>query len=532
MQTIDRNGRLKVEITSTVEEISVGTTTVSGGVSGRVLCDNGGVLGQILGNSLQYIAGDGSLQTLPTSINSVTGLAPISSTGGSNPVISISKATTSTNGYLSSTDWNTFNNKQPAGSYITALSGEATATGPGTASVTLNNASVTGKVLSGLSVSGGSISSSDSILSAFGKLQNQINGLLGSAIYQGTWNASTNTPTLTSGAGTRGYYYIVNVAGSTNLDGITDWKVGDWAIFDGTAWQKVDNTDAVTSVNGQTGAVSLTTDNIPEGVSNLYFTQLKARQSLSSSATGLTYTDTTGVFSLTSGYSIPTTANQADWTTAYNNSIVSASVNYGLSSTSLVFNQQDGGTISLGLIGGAATINDFVFFNGLNLGYAQLGATSPLSFNATTKIFSISQASGSTNGFLSSTDWNTFNGKQNALTLTTTGTSGPATLVGSTLNIPQYSGGGGGASIIDVPAQTLLAASWVFSGGYYVYSFSNVNITTNSRVDFTPFNSAYTEVTTCGMLPYVEVAPGVATFYSLFPPQSDIEGDITIFPTV
>lgn len=121
-------------------------------------------------------------------------------------------------------------------------------------------------------------------------------------------------------------------------------------------------------------------------------------------------------------------------------------------------------------------------------------------------------------------------GIQPTITLTTTGTSGAATLVGSTLNIPQYSGGG--ASIIDLPAQTLLAASWVFSGGYYVYSFSNVNITTKTRVDFTPFNSAYTEVTTCGMLPYVEVAPGLATFYSLFPPQSDISGNITIFPTV
>jgi hypothetical protein len=39
---------------------------------------------------------------------------------------------------------------------------------------------------------------------------------------------------------------------------------------------------------------------------------------------------------------------------------------------------------------------------------------------------------------LSSGDWTTFNGKQNAITLTTTGTSGAATLVGATLNIPQY----------------------------------------------------------------------------------------------
>jgi hypothetical protein len=51
-------------------------------------------------------------------------------------------------------------------------------------------------------------------------------------------------------------------------------------------------------------------------------------------------------------------------------------------------------------------------------------------------------ASTSTSGYLTSTDWNTFNGKQDALTLTTTGTSGAATLVGSTLNIPNYASGG------------------------------------------------------------------------------------------
>jgi hypothetical protein len=81
--------------------------------------------------------------------------------------------------------------------------------------------------------------------------------VLGTLSYQGTWNASTNTPTLTSSVGTKGYYYVVSVAGSTNLDGITDWKVGDWAVYNGTAWQKVDNTDSVTSVNGYTGAVVL-----------------------------------------------------------------------------------------------------------------------------------------------------------------------------------------------------------------------------------------------------------------------------------
>jgi hypothetical protein len=70
--------------------------------------------------------------------------------------------------------------------------------------------------------------------------------------YQGTWNADTNSPTLSSGSGTPGYYYIVSVAGSTDLDGITDWAVGDWAVFSDQAtdaWQKIDNT-AVGNVSG------------------------------------------------------------------------------------------------------------------------------------------------------------------------------------------------------------------------------------------------------------------------------------------
>lgn len=79
----------------------------------------------------------------------------------------------------------------------------------------------------------------------------------GGLSYQGSWNASTNTPTLASSVGTNGYYYIVSVAGSTNLNGVTDWQVGDWAIFNGSTWQKIDQTNLVSSVNGQVGVVSI-----------------------------------------------------------------------------------------------------------------------------------------------------------------------------------------------------------------------------------------------------------------------------------
>lgn len=235
-------------------------------------------------------------------VTAVTASAPLSSSGGTTPNITISQASGSTDGYLSSTDWNTFNGKQAAGNYITALTGEATASGPGSATVTLSTPAVTSKLLTGVNITGGSVVATDTILEAFGKVQNQINGLIGGSIYKGTWNASTNTPTITSGVGTTGWYYIVSVPGTTNIDGITDWNLGDWIIFDGTAWQQVDNTDAVVSVNGYTGAVSLVSSDVPEGLTNLYYTPARARTAISITTTGTsgaaTYDDITGVFNI------------------------------------------------------------------------------------------------------------------------------------------------------------------------------------------------------------------------------------------
>jgi hypothetical protein len=98
------------------------------------------------------------------------------------------------------------------------------------------------------------------------------NASIGGSVFQSVWNASTNTPALVSSVGTNGHYYIVNVNGSTNLNGITDWKIGDWAIFDGTVWRKVDNTDAVSSVNSLTGAVLLDSSNIPDTLNKRYVT--------------------------------------------------------------------------------------------------------------------------------------------------------------------------------------------------------------------------------------------------------------------
>ena len=173
-------------------------------------------------------------------------------------------------------------------------------TGLGTMSTQNANAvAITGGTMSGVTVTGYIPTSEKAqplgvaTLDAGGKVPTSQIPMQGDLNYQGTWNASTNTPTLTSSVGTKGYYYVVDVAGSTNLNGITDWNIGDWAIFNGSVWQKVDNTDAVTSVNGQVGTVVLTTTNINEGT-NLYYTDVRARAS-NSAGTGISYDSATGV---------------------------------------------------------------------------------------------------------------------------------------------------------------------------------------------------------------------------------------------
>ena len=103
----------------------------------------------------------------------------------------------------------------------------------------------------------------------------------GGLSYQGTWNASTNTPTLTSSVGVNGYYYIVSTAGSTNLNGITDWQIGDWLLFNGSVWQKIDQSNLVTSVNGYTGTVVLTQTDV-SGTASLTTTQTLTNKTLTS----------------------------------------------------------------------------------------------------------------------------------------------------------------------------------------------------------------------------------------------------------
>jgi hypothetical protein len=514
-------------ITTTWTESPSGLTSVgvsmpsAFNVSNSPLTSNGVIAITGAGSSLEYIKGDGTLGTFPSLLgfvpytgatndvdlgsNDLTANAIIKNGGTSNqflkadgsidsnsyitlasllatsPLIynnltgtfSIQQANSSQSGFLSSADWIAFNSKQQAGNYITDLNGEATASGPGVASVVLNNAAVIAKVLTGLNVTGGTLVSTDTILQAFGKLQNQINALIGGSTYQGVWNASTNTPTLTSGVGTNGEYYVVNVAGNTNLDGITDWKVGDWAIFHDTTWQKVDNTDSVSSVNGQVGAVSLTTDNIPEGLTSLYFTDARSRLALSFAAGSGAYNNTTGVIT------IPTNNNQILNGAGYITSAALAP--YLLISTAAAtYYPIPTGTTSQYVRGDGSlatfpALTGFVPYTGatanLDLGTHTLlakdlvinhssgsGVAASITKGGSGEALTVLKTSGSGNAasitggitliselhlttdladayIASASVWNA---KQNAISLTTIGTSGPATFIGNVLNIPQY----------------------------------------------------------------------------------------------
>ena len=97
--------------------------------------------------------------------------------------------------------------------------------------------------------------------------------------FEGSWNANTDSPDLSGLSPDNGQFWIVSVAGNTDLDGITDWEVGDWAIYvdngAGTdAWQKVDNSSTLGGA-GTVNALPLWTGTTSLGTSR--FTQTSTR---------------------------------------------------------------------------------------------------------------------------------------------------------------------------------------------------------------------------------------------------------------
>lgn len=131
------------------------------------------------------------------------------------------------------------------------------------------------------SFTGSVISDNETIKGALQDLETFIESIPSPLYYAGTWDASTNTPTLdNSDTGMEGALYRVNVAGTVNFGaGNISFEVGDSVVNNGTIWEKWDHTDQVLSVNGQTGTVVLDTGDIAEN-GNLYFTDERAQDAV------------------------------------------------------------------------------------------------------------------------------------------------------------------------------------------------------------------------------------------------------------
>lgn len=83
--------------------------------------------------------------------------------------------------------------------------------------------------------------------------------------FQGSWDAELNEPPIpVAEVGNRRWYYIVSKSGNTEIDGISSWYVGDIIVSSGTAWEKISGMGtSVTTLNGMSGNVELTANNLP-----------------------------------------------------------------------------------------------------------------------------------------------------------------------------------------------------------------------------------------------------------------------------
>ena len=208
--------------------------------------------------------------TIPDSTTSLTlaGNATISNINTGDETLSsittkVGNASTTLPGLLTSTDWNTFNDKVSTTRTINtkALS----------SNITLIPSDLGAEASSNKNIANGyaGLDASSKLLVA----QMPITGLA----YKGTWNASTNSPTL-PGSPVTGDYYKVTVAGTTSISSINTWRVNDWIIYNGTSWDRVVNSESVTSVNSKIGNVVITASDV--GLGNVNNTAISNLDSL------------------------------------------------------------------------------------------------------------------------------------------------------------------------------------------------------------------------------------------------------------
>jgi hypothetical protein len=261
--------------------------------------------------------------------------------------------------------------------------------------------------------------------------------------------------------------------------------------------------------------------------------------SLSSTAFGLTYTNTTGVFSLTAGFEIPTTTDTTNWDIAYLNRITSAtaplsitsnvisisqasgSTNGYLSSTDwTTFNNKSNTTGTVTSVSGAGTVSGLTLTGtvtttgsltlGGTLSLTSLNVTTALGFTPVTNARTLT-INGTTYDLTADRSWTIAAGIS---TLTTLGTSGPATLVGSTLNVPNYSAGASAVRNVSTFTATSGQTTFTIIGGYTVGLIDVfINGARLSTADYTATNSSTVVLGTGAVLnDIVDVVNYTATF--------------------
>lgn len=294
---------------------------------------------------------------------------------------------------------------QPAGNYISSLTGDGTATGPGSSVFTLNsvnpNPGTYGSTTQVPVVTVNSKGLVTSIIPTNIALPSDILSFGGDVTGSGVTGSPVTLTLLTVNSNVYGSNTFLKFA--VNGKGLVTSAapVGAGDIFTALGYTPVPDTRTIT-INGVTQDLSLNrTWTIPVGGGTVSSVGVISGTGISASVTNPTTTPVITITNtapdqtvvLNSGTGINVTGTYPNFTIAATNS----------------------GTVT------------------------SVTASTPLaSSGGSTPNITIQQASGSQDGYLSSTDWTTFNSKQDAITLTTTGTSGAATFIANTLNIPQY----------------------------------------------------------------------------------------------